>query len=450
MALDLPKFYRNCNPSKTLNTASHEAQKYYIDFSGVRGSNIVEELLANITLFSPDEPTCQLFTGHIGCGKSTELLRLKFLLEQEGFHVVYFESSQDLDMGDVDIGDILLAIAHQIACSIEFLGLTTPIRKLQNLLRGAWRVLKHEFRVSSTVRSTFHEAALEKEGHFSLIHGLRQLTTHAKNSPEVRSKLRQYLEPRVGFLLEAIEEELIEPAIAALKARGRHGLVTIVDNLDRVENRYKPWGRSQPEYLFVDRGEQLRKLQCHIVYTIPISLMFSSDFGRLTLRFGVDPKVLPTIPVKDRREQMFEAGMAQMRQMVLARAFPDRPPQGRLDGLGEVFDAAGTLDRLCYISGGHARNLLRLLHRCIEKERHLPLSRGVLEATIRERCAQLALSLEEPEWELLRQVAREKRVRQVRSLPSLIRSMFVFEYRDENGSWFDINPILAEAQGFKS
>ncbi|MBE9042081.1 ATP-binding protein [Oscillatoriales cyanobacterium LEGE 11467] len=450
MALNLPKFYRNCNPSKTLNSASHEAQQYYIDFSDVRGSNIVEELLANITLFSPEEPTCQLFTGHIGCGKSTELLRLKFMLEREGFHVVYFESSQDLDMGDVDIGDILLAIAHQIACSIEFLSLKTPTRKLQNLLRGAWKALKNEFEIRGSARSTFHETALEKEGHFSLSWGLRQLTTHSKNSPEVRSKLRQYLEPRVGFLLEAIEEELIDPAIVTLKEQGGAGLVTIVDNLDRVENRRKPWGRSQPEYLFVDRGEQLRKLQCHIVYTIPISLMFSSDLGRLTLRFGVDPKVLPMIPVKDRREQMFEEGMVQMRQMVLARAFPELTAPERLKRLGEVFDTASTLDRLCYISGGHARNLLRLLHRCIEKERHLPLSRDILEATIRERCAQLALSLDDSEWELLRQVAQLKRVRQVRSLPSLIRSMFVFEYRDENGSWFDINPILAEAQGFKS
>jgi len=55
------------------------------------------------------------FTGHIGCGKSTELLRLKTELEQQGFHVVYFESSQDLDMADVDISDILLAIAS--SCS---------------------------------------------------------------------------------------------------------------------------------------------------------------------------------------------------------------------------------------------------------------------------------------------------------------------------------------------
>ncbi|NEQ25645.1 MAG: ATP-binding protein, partial [Microcoleus sp. SIO2G3] len=83
-------------------------QKYYINFSSVRGGEIVEELGQTILL--SDESTCQLFTGHIGCGKSTELLRLKEELEQQSFHVVYFESSQDLDMADVDISDILLAI----------------------------------------------------------------------------------------------------------------------------------------------------------------------------------------------------------------------------------------------------------------------------------------------------------------------------------------------------
>jgi hypothetical protein len=36
-------------------------------------------------------------------------LRLKTELEQEGFHVVYFESSEDLEMADVDIGDVMLA-----------------------------------------------------------------------------------------------------------------------------------------------------------------------------------------------------------------------------------------------------------------------------------------------------------------------------------------------------
>src|SRR5918998_1767047 len=118
MTLDLPRFYQACNPSP-LVVGNREERKYYIDFSSVRGGNIIKELGRTIPRLSPDKPTCQLFTGHIGCGKSTELLRLKSELEQQGFHVVYFESSQDLDMADVDITDILLSVAGQVSESLE-------------------------------------------------------------------------------------------------------------------------------------------------------------------------------------------------------------------------------------------------------------------------------------------------------------------------------------------
>ena len=82
MGLDLRKFYQATNPSQVLQADSPEDDKYYIDFSEVRGGRIIEELRDNITFFNPDSPTCQLFTGHIGCGKSTELLRLKAALEK--------------------------------------------------------------------------------------------------------------------------------------------------------------------------------------------------------------------------------------------------------------------------------------------------------------------------------------------------------------------------------
>jgi hypothetical protein len=123
MMLDLGKFYQACNPTP-LVMGNAEDRKYYIDFSSVRGGNIIKELGRTIARLSPDKPTCQLFTGHIGCGKSTELQRLKADLEQQGFHVVYFESSQVLEMADVDVTDILLAIAKrcceaQIARSVS-------------------------------------------------------------------------------------------------------------------------------------------------------------------------------------------------------------------------------------------------------------------------------------------------------------------------------------------
>ena len=110
VSLDLIQFYKACNPSKTIDMANPQDRQYYIDFSSVRGGNLVGELCRTVTLLSGDEPTCQLFSGHIGCGKSTELFRLKDTLEQQGYHVVYFESSQDLDMADCrreDINELL-------------------------------------------------------------------------------------------------------------------------------------------------------------------------------------------------------------------------------------------------------------------------------------------------------------------------------------------------------
>ena len=130
MTVDLRKFFQATDPGKTLVVENPEDKKLYIDFSSVRGGKIIEELKDNITFFSPDNPTCVLFTGHIGCGKSTELLRLKVELEQEGFHVVYFESSEDLEMADVDIGDVMLAIARRVSQSLD------KIRPLAKVVAG--------------------------------------------------------------------------------------------------------------------------------------------------------------------------------------------------------------------------------------------------------------------------------------------------------------------------
>jgi len=84
--LDLLKFYRATNPARTLSVENEEDRKYYIDFASVRGSSTLKILKNSIARFSPDEPTCQLFTGHIGVGKSTELRRLEAELKQAGFH----------------------------------------------------------------------------------------------------------------------------------------------------------------------------------------------------------------------------------------------------------------------------------------------------------------------------------------------------------------------------
>ncbi len=445
MAIDLGRFFKASNPSKTLDLSKPEDRQYYIDFSSVRGSNIIRELRRTIT-FSGDEPTCQLFTGHIGCGKSTELSRLKAELEKEGFHVVYFESSQDLDMADVDISDILLAIARQVSQSLESAQIKLQPTRFQKFLQGAAELLTSEVTGLKVKVPEIGDIGFNsKEDKVSLSLGIGEITTKAKDSKNIRSLLRQYTEPRVNNILDAINNELLEPAKRQLKEQGKAGLVVIIDNLDRIYNRIRQGGRTQPEYLFVDRGEQLRQVNCHVVYTIPLIFAFSNDLEPLRRRFGSDPKLLPMVRIEERDGSTCEEGITLLRQMLLARAFPDVELQQRLNFIAEIFDQLETLDRLCQVSGGHVRNLLVLLRNCLQKD-DPPLSRNLIERVISQRRNELSKAIKKDEWKLLRQVVKEKAVTGEEEYQNLLKSLFVFEYRNDEQDWFDINPVLERSK----
>lgn len=436
MKLHLTTFFTACNPSRTLVMGNPEDRQYYINFSSVRGGKIIEALGRTIARLSPDEPTCQLFTGHIGCGKSTELFRLKAQLEEQQFHVVYFESSQDLDMADVDISDILLSIARSVSENLEAIGIRLQPRYFNKLFNEI---------------NDFLQTPIDVDVAAELSVGIAKITAKTKDSPQLREQLRQHLEPRTQGILQAINAEIIEPAIKKLKQRGKQGLVVIIDNLDRVDPRRVHGERLQPEYLFIDRGSQLRRLRCHLVYTIPLALMFSNEYETLKNRLGggVAPKVLPMVPIGFRDGREFPQGMALLRQLVLARAFPTVAPEDRLSLIPEVFDSPETLDRLCRISGGHIRNLLGLLYNCMQQE-DPPFSRECLESVIKGYRDDLALAVEDSEWQLLFQVVQQQFIRGEKEYQTLLRSMFVYEYRDDLGRWFGVNPALAETARFKS
>ncbi len=432
MSLDLARFYRAANPSRPLKVAEAEDRRYYIDFSSVRGGDIVSELGRTIVLLSPDQPTTQLFTGHIGCGKSTELFRLKGGLEQQNFHVVYFESDRDLEMADVDISDILLMIAHQVTKSMEAAGVRLRPTYLEKLFRNLLETLRSPMEISDVSFSV----------------GIAAITARAKESPEMRSQLRQYLEPRTKGIIDAINEEIFEAAIKQLKEQGKRGLVVIVDNLDRIDPISRPNGRSQSEYLFVDRGEQLKRLSCHVVYTIPLALIFSDELPRLSNRFGTAPKLLAMVPVTTRTGEPLARGRSLLQKMVMVRAFPALSESDRWQQIDQVFDSADTLMRLVGISGGHMRNLMRLLYGCLQKG-DLPIQIETLESVIRdERDALLGL-IDAQDWAHLFEAISEGDAQGSTAYNSLLRSLFLYEYRDSDGRWFGLNPVLAETRRYR-
>ena len=402
MPLDPVAFFRACNPSKTLTFAEDVERDYYVDFGSVRagsrsGVSLIQEMVRTIS--RSDAPCHQLFTGHIGSGKSTELHKLKLDLEQAGFHVVLLDSSDDLVMSDVDFSDILLVIAKAIDASLTAHQIRLRAEGFAGFLQNTMNVLQREVSLEgeATIPGLGHLSA-ESSGQATLsVPGVGKITARLKENANARERLRQYLEPRSNNLLELINGELIDPATARLKEQGRQGLVVIVDSLDRLEDTRE---RSQAEYIFLTRGEQLRQLHSHMVYTVPMVLNFSDAIAPLSDRFGGQPKVLPMVRVLNRDGSDFLVGMKLLRQMILARAFPALSPEEREDHLGEVFEDPALCHRLCRVSGGHVRNLLVLLYGCLQKE-DPPIRRDTLEEVIATQRDSYARAVTTTQWQLL-------------------------------------------------
>ena len=171
-------------------------------------------------------------------------------------------------------------------------------------------------------------------------------------------------------------------------------------------------------------------------------------------RFNASPKVLPMVAAKQRDESDFTLGIKLLQKMIMVRAFPDSQInwddwEDNQDLITQVFDSVDTLERLCKVSGGHLRSLLSLLYTCLQND-DLPITRDCLETVIRKECNILSLGIDNDEWQLLKDVSQTKSIAGHEEYNILIRDLFVFEYIENDVSWFDINPILQESPKFQS
>ncbi|MEM7554389.1 MAG: ATP-binding protein [Cyanobacteria bacterium P01_A01_bin.84] len=438
MRLDVNRFYRACNPTKTLDKGKSKDVQLYVDFSSVRGGKIIDTLTRRISRCDVNESCCQLFTGHIGCGKSTELLALKANLQRKGFYVVYFDSSVSLDLADVNVTDILLAITHEVVQSLKANRITFKSGLFKDLLGG--------------IQQLFPSIDLDIKTEVEICLGIAKIIAQTKDSPTLHNQLKQYLEPRITSLLNAINQDILIPAKKKLTDEGKKGLVVIIDNLEKMDNTLRTGDYTQAEYLFVHRGDKLKQLNCHTIYTMPLVLRYSDSFTNLTDLFGQSPGNLPMVPVGLQDGSEYDEGVRLLQEMVMKRAFPGVSWEQSKGLINLVFDNADTFRRLCLVSGGHVRNLLRLLCSCMDIEEP-PLSRECIEKVIK-RERNNCMFLDDKEWNLLRQIVKQKNLggnrQDQEEYQRFIRHLLVFEYYLDDESWFNVNPILIERKEIKN
>lgn len=227
----LKKIYNAFDPFRPLPAGD----PVYVDCQEVRGDgDILVEVGREILL--SDRNTCQLYAGHRGAGKSTELLRLLKYLNEQGCFVVYFAADeQDIEPEDAQYTDILLACTRRL---LEALKDNANPEPLVSWLRNRLHDLKDLLPDVSL-------EGLEVEKEIPLF---AKITAKMRTEPSLRHKIRERVNPHTQTLILALNQ-FIEDAKKRLPSEYSQ-LVVIADNLDRIVPILQEDGRSNHEHIF--------------------------------------------------------------------------------------------------------------------------------------------------------------------------------------------------------
>ncbi|MGK7956575.1 MAG: P-loop NTPase fold protein [Crocosphaera sp.] len=308
------KILNATSPAVSIDFDDVEKQKYYVNPSSSRGGSVIQEMLNSITNADGERYTLQVLTGHIGCGKTTELKYLKHELEKEDFTVVFI-SLDEYFKGQYNI---------ETLTALDVL-----------YLIGAKIIEKHDFSISAFFDNVVNrlgdllpqirEVAVQPEV-VTPIKGIKakfllRVITEARNNETAKGRFRTYLNGIKDNLVEAINQELetLKNQVEIQK------VAIIIDDLDRRRDKLRELFGSSSNI------SMLNNLNCHTIYTIPLEVKYRSNLRTEIVNYHVKEdiiKILPMISIWDRQTpsnfmtgSLDREALKLLKKVVLRRAF---------------------------------------------------------------------------------------------------------------------------------
>lgn len=420
LASNLDEVYRACDPDKPLTAED----KRYVDLSEVRGTKVLATKIARrISRCDSSQYHQQLITGHRGCGKSTELLRLKKELEERNFFVVYIDTEELLDLVDLDYLDVMLSIAKQTEQELREQHILLNETLLADL--SEWFAEK----ITENTQQTDLSGAVKTQAEagtkipfFAKL--MASLTAEIKTASSRRTTTRQKLKQEQAVFTARLNALLLD-ARHKVQAKQHKDIVLIVDGLEKMHYEVLSDGQSTHNRLFVQHAEQLKAPECHIIYTMPISLAYNANLGN---DFDT-PEVIPMV-------KMSEEGIACLHQVIAERI-----------DIAATVEQADFIDELAKLSGGVMRDLMRLVRLSTDTD-NTKVSRADIDYAQQTLIREYDRLLRDDEIEQLKWVQENKRVTGDKIFERMLFLRLILEYH--NGErWADLHPAITHISWVK-
>lgn len=373
-----------------------------------------------------------LLFGPIGCGKSTELMRLRAqLLDTHNpaggkLYPILFNVRGEIDINNLEYADLFLSLAHAVMSELD----RQHLQVTDEHIAGLERWFTEHVLTQDTIKELATQIGSEAEaggGWPFLLKLTARFSAVFKNSSTYKDTLREVVRKTFTEFAEAFNR-FIRAAEAAIHAAGKgQRLLLLVDGTDKIPLK-------QAQSLFLEDTEQLLGIQALVLYTAPITLKYvGTTHSKLNSEL-----VLPIIKLASRDGQPFEPGWQAMHDLLDRRIDPG------------AFASPDLRDRLIETSGGHPRELLRLLALSCEAAEGDTIESATVDRAIELLAADYRYWLAPEDYTLLAQVdassglhlGNDERTR------NLLWRLALLQYND--GSWRRANPVVRQLEGYRS
>jgi len=386
------------------------------------------DLLARGIEWTPGQ-SVQLLSGFRGTGKSTELRRLRQRLQEAGYLVALCDLRDYLNLSTpLEVSDFLVAAVGAFSDKLK-----EPKLLGEDLLKeGYW-----ERFASFLTKSHIELGDMSVKG--GAVGLPLDIKASLKTDPTFKKELQERMAGHLSSLVSDVED-FLKKAVQALKKK--HGTevetVLLVDSVEQIRGTFSNAEEVQKsvESTFAVHADKLHLPHLHVVYTVPPYLKVRyPNLGGLYAPGGT--QVLPAVRLRDDESgEELPASLEALRDLV-----------GRRGDWQKLLGERETLDLLIHGSGGHLRDLLRLLAEVIRRAGELPVGQAVVNAAIDQvRNEFLPIANADAVW--LHEVAKTHSASLEESdhLPDLSRFLdthMLLCYHNGH-EWYDVHPLIDE------
>jgi Cdc6-like AAA superfamily ATPase len=430
-ATTLKNAFRVCNVEPL---EGEDIDRYYVDLSAVRKTEAIEGVSTILDFQDAGQFTTILFTGHRGCGKSTELKRIQKQWEQD-YRIIYLEVNEETDINDASYTDLYLIVIKSIEFELRRLKLKLDEslrRNVENWFKDITEETEETVEKSISIEG---EATLGPEAPF-LAKLLVKLLAQIRGSNKHKSTIRKTLEKDISRLTADINL-LLNDADAKLRQKFPEykGFLIIFDNLDRVPPEVA-------NHLFFDYAAQLQLLNCTIIYTVPLSALYSAK--NINSNYG-DPHIVPMVNIYEFDRDSCDLNYNQKHLNAMASLIERRVE------VDELFESRDHLLALAKASGGHVRQLMQIMRvacQTASTRRHAKITAEDVDYAVKQQQFNFERTIPESHYPVLAQVCLTKNITNDDIGQLMLFNTSVLEYNGKN-RWNYPNPVVKQIDQFQ-